>query len=184
MANNSELSERSAWRWIFTNRQGVISCKTCFSATFLWELKGLSRPVMGYLYLYNISKCACTYLTFMGPCIVNIFQYIYPTRCNFKQFIYIWKLLYMFRVVLPPIIRSAYNWMYSIWYLSHRYCNLPLRTENCEAINTMLLHYRDMWLHVATGLLLTTRTHTSDKTSSGKIIRNINNTFLTLKSPN
>jgi hypothetical protein len=34
---------------------------------------------------------------------------------------FIWKLLYMFRVVLPPIIRSAYNCIYSIWYLSHRY---------------------------------------------------------------
>ena len=32
----------------------------------------------------------------------------------------------MFRVVLPPIIRSAYNCIYSIWYLSHRYCYLPL----------------------------------------------------------
>jgi hypothetical protein len=32
----------------------------------------------------------------------------------------------MFRVVLPPIIRSAYNWIYSIWYLSHHYCYLPL----------------------------------------------------------
>jgi len=35
---------------------------------------------------------------------------------------FIWKLLYMFRVVLPPIIRSAYNCISSIWYLSHRYC--------------------------------------------------------------
>ena len=32
----------------------------------------------------------------------------------------------MFRVVLPPIIRSAYTCIYSIWYLSHRYCYLPL----------------------------------------------------------
>jgi hypothetical protein len=39
---------------------------------------------------------------------------------------YIWKLLYMFRVVFPPIIRSAHNCIYSIWYLSHRYCYLPL----------------------------------------------------------
>jgi hypothetical protein len=30
-------------------------------------------------------------LTFMGTCIVSIFQYIYPTRCNVTQFIYIWK---------------------------------------------------------------------------------------------
>ena len=52
-------------------------------------------------------------LTFMSPCIVSIFQYIYPTRCNVTRFIYIWKLLFMFRVVLPPIIRSAYNCIYS-----------------------------------------------------------------------
>jgi hypothetical protein len=50
---------------------------------------------------------------------------VYPTRCV-TQFIYIWKLLYIFRVVLPPIISSAYICIYSIWYLSHRYCYLPL----------------------------------------------------------
>ena len=27
------------------------------------------------------------------------------------------KLLYMFRVVFPPIIRSTHNCIYSIWYL-------------------------------------------------------------------
>ena len=50
----------------------------------------------------------------------------YPTRCNVTQFIYICKLLCMFRVVSPPIIRSTYNCIYSIWYLSNRYCYLPL----------------------------------------------------------
>jgi len=39
---------------------------------------------------------------------------------------FIWKLLYMFRVVTPPIISSANNCIYSIWYLSHRYWYLPL----------------------------------------------------------
>jgi len=39
---------------------------------------------------------------------------------------FIWKLLYMFRVVPPPIIRGANNCIYSIWYLSHRYCYLSL----------------------------------------------------------
>ena len=39
---------------------------------------------------------------------------------------FIWRLLYMFRVVPQPIIRSANNCIYSIWYLSHRYCYLPL----------------------------------------------------------
>jgi len=32
----------------------------------------------------------------------------------------------MFRVVPSPIIRSANNCIYSIWYLLHRYCYLPL----------------------------------------------------------
>jgi hypothetical protein len=32
----------------------------------------------------------------------------------------------MFRVVFPPIIISAYNCIYSIWYLSHRYCYLTI----------------------------------------------------------
>jgi len=50
---------------------------------------------------------------FVSPC---AYSNIYPTRCNVTQFIYIWKLLYMFRVVPPPIIRSAYNCIYSIWY--------------------------------------------------------------------
>ena len=36
------------------------------------------------------------------------------------------KLLYMFRVVSPPITRSTHNCIYSIWYLSNRYCYLPL----------------------------------------------------------
>jgi len=57
---------------------------------------------------------------------IPIYIYIYPTRYNFTQFIYIWKLLYIFRVLLPPIMRSAYNCIYSIWYLSHRYCYLLL----------------------------------------------------------
>jgi len=57
---------------------------------------------------------------------VQIFYYfnVYPTRLNVTQFI--WKLLYMFWVVPPSIIRSAYNCIYSIWYLSHCYYYLPL----------------------------------------------------------
>jgi hypothetical protein len=32
---------------------------------------------------------------------------------------FIWKVLYMFQVVPPSIIRSANNGIYSIWYLPH-----------------------------------------------------------------
>jgi len=41
---------------------------------------------------------------------------LFPTRCNFTQFIS-GKLLYMFRVVSSPIIRSTYKCIYSSWYL-------------------------------------------------------------------
>ena len=56
---------------------------------------------------------------------MQIYSDIYSTKCNFTQFIYLWKLLYMFRMVSPTIIRSAYNCIYSMWYLSNRYCCLP-----------------------------------------------------------
>jgi hypothetical protein len=34
---------------------------------------------------------------------------------------FIWKLLYVFQVEPPPIIRSTNNCIYSSWYLSDRY---------------------------------------------------------------
>jgi hypothetical protein len=61
----------------------------------------------------------------MAPCIVSVFQYISNKIQRYTVY-FIWKLLYMFRVVQPPIIRSANNCIYSICYLSHRYCYLPL----------------------------------------------------------
>jgi len=49
--------------------------------------------------------------------------------------LYFCKLLYMFRVVTPPIIRSTYNCNYSIWHWSNRLCFLPLwcRNWNCRS---------------------------------------------------
>jgi len=55
----------------------------------------------------------------------NILIYISNKMQRYTVY-FIWKLLYMFRVVPPPIIRSAYSCIYSIWYLSRRYCYLPL----------------------------------------------------------
>jgi len=55
----------------------------------------------------------------------------------------------MFRVVLPPIIRSAYNCIYSIWYLSHRYCYLPLSWKSWNwfecAVDTVVCAPDDGW---------------------------------------
>jgi len=54
---------------------------------------------------------------------------------QFYTVYFIWKLLYMFREVLSPIFRNANNCIYSIWYLSHRKCYLPLSWKSwnrCE----------------------------------------------------
>jgi hypothetical protein len=55
----------------------------------------------------------------------NILMYISNKMQRYTVH-FIWKLLYIARVVKSPIIRSANNCIYSIWYLSHRYCYLPL----------------------------------------------------------
>jgi hypothetical protein len=39
--------------------------------------------------------------------------------------------LYVFRVVIPPIIRSTYNCNHSIWNWSNRLCYLPLSWSSC-----------------------------------------------------
>ena len=86
--------------------------------------------------------------------ISSLYSDINPTRCNLTRFIYTWKLLYMFRVVSPPIIRSTHSCIYSICYLSNRYCYLPLSWEswNCSAVPTVpnLTHINSNFLNVAT----------------------------------
>jgi len=80
------------------------NCSTCFGWYF-HPSSGAQTTVStasGYRYLPLSWK---TWNWF--ECYSNIL--VYPTRCNVTQFIYICKLLYMFRVVLPPIIRSACN---------------------------------------------------------------------------
>ena len=75
---------------------------------------------------------------FMGPCIVIIFQYISNKMQRYTVY-FIWKLLYMFRILPPPIIKSAYNCTYSIWYLSDRYSYLPLSWRRWSS-NCVKLH--------------------------------------------
>ena len=66
---------------------------------------------------------------------------------------YIWKLFYKFRVVPPPIFRSAYHCIYSIWYLSHRYGYLSLAAGSSYGVtDTRCCRYNGMrswwWVYV------------------------------------
>jgi hypothetical protein len=98
----------------------------CSRAPFLYMGRTVCNPLNAELNHICHLLVLLENLTFMGPCIVSIFQYTCISNEMQRYTVYIWKLLYMFRVVLPPIIRNAYNCIYSIWYLSHRYCYLPL----------------------------------------------------------
>jgi hypothetical protein len=64
-------------------------------------------------------------LPFMGQSIVSIFQYISNKMQCYTVYLYLETALHVSGGT-PPIIRNAYNCIYSIWYLSHRYCYLPL----------------------------------------------------------
>jgi hypothetical protein len=61
----------------------------------------------------------------------NIFQYISKKMQPYTVY-FILKLLFMFRVVPPHIISSTNNCIYSICYLSHRYCYLPLSWKSWD----------------------------------------------------
>ena len=55
----------------------------------------------------------------------------------------------MFRVVPSPIIRSANNCIYSIWYLSHRYCYLPLSWKSWNGtFSPATMYWTCLLLHV------------------------------------
>jgi hypothetical protein len=71
--------------------------------------------------------------TFMGPCIVSIYQYISNKMQRYTVYLYLETALH---VSLPPIIRSAYTCIYRIWYLSHRYCYLPLSWKSWNPQHT------------------------------------------------
>jgi hypothetical protein len=61
---------------------------------------------------------------------------------------FIWKLLYTFRVIPSPIISSANNCIYSIWYLSHRYCYLLLSWRVGTGLSVLWVAYATYSPHV------------------------------------
>jgi len=57
---------------------------------------------------------------------------IFPTRCNFAQFIYFGTSALHVSGGISTNHRSTYNCIYSIWYLLNNYCYLPLLLVSCN----------------------------------------------------
>jgi hypothetical protein len=64
-------------------------------------------------------------LTFMGPCIANIFQYVSNKMQLYTVYLYLETALHVSGVTSNHH-QERINCIYSIWCLSHRYCYLPL----------------------------------------------------------
>ena len=69
---------------------------------------------------------------------------------------FIWKLLYMFRVKVPPIIRSANNCIYSIYNIGLSF----MRFEVAFAVNVYILIFS-----VTTACSLYVRTDITEKST-------------------
>jgi hypothetical protein len=96
---------------------------------------------------YWLPKPNCTFALLLMWTFTVLFQYM-PNKTQRYTVYYIWKLLYMFRVVPPPSIRSANSYIYIIWYLSHRYCYLPLAA--CRAVSryNKLCSVASCWIYI------------------------------------
>ena len=82
--------------------------------------------IINYLFswLKILSKKICN-SEVQGSVHRKVFQSMTNKMKRYTVF-YFCKLLQMFRVESPHIIRSTHNCIYSIWYLSNRYCYLRL----------------------------------------------------------
>jgi len=96
------------------------------SESLLWDPRGPILTAGVDVYLIRLcSVLPSTFLSILWEIMNLVFYYISNKMQRYTVY-FVCKLLYMFRVVLSPIIRSTNNCIYSIWYLSHRYCYLPL----------------------------------------------------------
>jgi hypothetical protein len=100
-------------RWLVDKLIKIISFTILshhfFICNKLFQNKNFSKQKLVTLCLC-VCVCVCSRVLASWIYVNNC-----PTRCNYIQFIYICKLLYMFRVISPPIIRSSHHCIHSIW---------------------------------------------------------------------
>ena len=99
-----------------------------------------------------------SFLTFICPCIAGISLKYNQKDATFSPSIYFYKLLYMFQVVPPPIIRSTKLYIQR-QVLSNQYCCLLLSSMrlNCSSCFVLMMMggetpetcraiYRNKWI--------------------------------------
>ena len=93
----------------------------------------------------NIAEQTRCHLLFYvhGPVHCELIPIIVQQDATIYSLLYFCKLLHMFRVVPPPIIRSTFNCNYRIWHWSNRLCYLPLSWRGCSKFFTTVEVSRD-----------------------------------------
>jgi len=130
----SEWSHASRSPYIFMYRGDFIFhpishlCLNCIYCIYSYVVFGIDTmkvcvPTVFHVCSEILRECIRLGMYFRTKFLLIYFD-IYPSWCNVTHFISFSKLLYMFWVVTPPIIRSTYNFIYSIWHLSNLNCYL------------------------------------------------------------
>ena len=86
----------------------------------LYMFRVVTPPIIRSTYNCNYSIWHWSKRSLLPTAVVETLGLV-QQDATIYSLLYYCKLLYMVRVVTPPIIRSAYNCIYSIWYLSDRY---------------------------------------------------------------
>ena len=120
----------------------------CFPLLWIW-LQKYVQGTLNYPLFFNVH--GSVHRESMS---INVQQY-----ATIYSLLYFCKLLYMFLVVTPPIIRSTYNCNCSIWHWSNRLCYLPLWCRSVyirisldsywHISMLILIHHIITWQHVS-----------------------------------
>jgi hypothetical protein len=91
-----------------------------------WPIRLVTSPQLTYAVNQQTqTDKICLFLTFIRPCIASIPLKYNQQDATFSRYIYFCKLLYMFQMVSPPIIRSTKLYTQR-QVLSNQYCCLLL----------------------------------------------------------
>ena len=111
----------------FGGGRGAVSkwelSRTCCYGT----VPSMSWPEMDRYCLMLLCLQQCLWLRCS-----ELMSIIVQRDATIYSLLYFCKLLYMFRSVTPPIIRSTYNCNHNIWHCSNRRCYLPLLWSSCS----------------------------------------------------